>query len=225
MILTMRWHELAFLHWRVEAAALIPAGLEIDEHDGSAWIAVVPFHMTGVGLRGLPPPGPLSAFPELNVRTYVRTPGGKPGVWFFSLDAMQRVIVRFTRTFLHLAYLDARMEHRRDGEWIRYASRRTHLGAGPAELEVRYRPVGPAAATAPGALDHFLTARYCLYAAPASGRLRRMDIEHEPWLLQPGEAEIGRNTMTRPLGIALEGTPLVHYVARMDVRAGVPRRV
>ena len=34
----------------------------------------------------------ISAFPELNVRTYV-TLGGKPGVWFLSLDAANRLAV------------------------------------------------------------------------------------------------------------------------------------
>jgi len=52
------WHDLLFAHWPVAASdlrTLIPTELEIDTFDGSAWIAVVPFRMSGVRLRGTPP--------------------------------------------------------------------------------------------------------------------------------------------------------------------------
>ena len=91
-IMAQSWHNLLFAHWPIDAARLrtlrplIPAALEIDTFDGEAWIGVVPFRMSGVRLRGTPALPTLSAFPELNVRTYVKR-DGKPGVWFFSLDA------------------------------------------------------------------------------------------------------------------------------------------
>ena len=79
----MRWVDLLFMHWPVPADALrplIPAGLELDTYDGRAWLGVVPFGMEGVAPRFLPaPPGP-GAFPELNVRTYVRRRGRGRGV-------------------------------------------------------------------------------------------------------------------------------------------------
>src|SRR5262245_23161746 len=109
--MAMRWHDLLFLHWPIAAAELrprIPAPLAIDEHSGSAWIGVVPFRMTNVRPRGVPGLPWLSAFPELNVRTYV-THGGKPGVWFFSLDAAQRLAVIAARRRFHLPYFHARM--------------------------------------------------------------------------------------------------------------------
>ena len=89
------WHDLLFMHWRVPADVLrplIPPGLEVDTFDGSAWIAVVPFRMSDVAPRFVPAVPGLSAFPELNVRTYVAR-DGKPGVWFFSLDAGNRLAV------------------------------------------------------------------------------------------------------------------------------------
>ena len=45
------WHDLAFLHWRVEPSQLrplVPEPLAIDTFDGSAWVAVTPFWMSGV---------------------------------------------------------------------------------------------------------------------------------------------------------------------------------
>jgi uncharacterized protein len=57
--------------------------LPIDTYEGTAYVGIVPFHMTGIRLRGLPPIPFTDRFPELNVRTYV-TLDGKPGVYFFS---------------------------------------------------------------------------------------------------------------------------------------------
>src|SRR4029077_16757430 len=94
-IMKQVWHDLLFAHWPIplaEMRPLVPAALEIDFHDGSAWAAVAPFHMSGIRARGLPPAPGWSAFPELNVRTYVRY-RGMPGVYFFSLDAGNRIAV------------------------------------------------------------------------------------------------------------------------------------
>src|SRR6266404_10006502 len=103
------WHDLLFAHWQVDAAALrplLPPQLQIDTFGGSAWLAVVPFRMTGVRLPGTPALPWLSAFPELNVRTYV-TCDGEPGVWFFSLDAGNALAVAIARAWFHLPYFRA----------------------------------------------------------------------------------------------------------------------
>jgi len=226
-VLRMTWHELCFLHWRVpadELRRLLPAGLDLDTHEGEAWIGVVPFHMTRLAPRGVPRIPPLTDFAELNVRTYV-TAEGKPGVWFFSLDATQPLAVRFARSCFHLAYLDARIAVGHEDGSVVYRSARTHLGAGPAELAVRYRPTGPVAPGRPGTLEHFLTERYCLYAATGRGSVRRQEVDHLPWPIQPASAEIETCTMTRSLGIDLAGPPLVHYAERLEVVSWLPHRV
>src|SRR6202012_244403 len=100
-----------FPHWRTpssEIRALVPPALAIDELDGSSWVGVVPFRMSGVMRRPLPDLPGLSAFPELNVRLYVEH-GGKPGVWFLSLDATNAIAVWAARRFFHLPYFRARM--------------------------------------------------------------------------------------------------------------------
>ena len=91
-VMTQSWNDLLFAHWAVPPsliAAKLPPGLELDLFDGRAWIAVVPFWMSNVTPRGVPPLPGLSTFPELNVRTYVTVGGKRPGVFFFSLDADQ----------------------------------------------------------------------------------------------------------------------------------------
>jgi uncharacterized protein YqjF (DUF2071 family) len=227
-VLTMTWEDLLFAHWPVPAdslAPLIPKGLTLETFEGYAWLGIVPFRMTGVRWRFLPPIPGTAAFPELNVRTYV-TAGGKPGVWFFSLDAASRLAVRGARWSFHLPYYDAEMETKRSAEEVEYRSRRTHAGAPAAEFKARYAPVGPVYASKEGTLEHFLTARYCLYAGGARGRLWRGEIHHPPWPLQRAEADIALNTMTAQLGLCLpEIPPLLHFARRLGVVAWPPGRI
>ena len=221
----MTWHELCLLHWRLDPSVLeplLPDGIESDIFDAAAWIGVVPFRMTGVHPRVVPRMSLSAEFAEVNVRTYV-TVDGKPGVWFFSLDANDAIVVRFGRLALGLPYLDASIEVDRDGDTIDYHSRRTHLGAGVAELSVRYRPVGVPEPPRPDSLEHFVAERYCLYSSRA-GRVFRQEIDHGPWPLQPAEAAIELCTMTQPLGIELGPKPVAHYAGELEVVAWLPGR-
>jgi len=217
----MKWHDLLFAHWPVAADALrshIPAGLEIDTFDATAWLGVVPFRMSGVRPRGTPTLPWFSAFPELNVRTYVKA-CGKQGVWFFSLDAHNPVAVAVARRWYHLPYFRAEMRCAAS-TYVEYESRRTHRGAAAAEFRARYLPAGPVQPSQPGTLEYFLTERYCLYAADPRGRVYRGDVHHAPWPLQPAEAEISANTMALASGFTLPARPpLLHFARRLDVVA------
>lgn len=216
-----KWHDLLFIHWPVPPdglRSLVPADLEIDTFDGSAWVGVVPFRMSGVRVRRVPPLPGASAFPELNVRTYV-TKNGKPGVWFFSLDATSALAVAGARRLFHLPYFRAQisMTHAEDGS-IRYRSSRTHRGAPAADLRVFYKPVGDVFQARSGSLECFLTERYCLYAHHA-GQTYRSEIDHAPWPLQNAEAQIKLNTMAAASAIALpNGKPLLHFAHFQDVK-------
>jgi len=210
------WRDLLFAHWRVPAArlrALIPDALELEERDGSAWIGVVPFRMTGVMLRPLPDMPGLSAFPELNVRTYVRH-GDRSGVWFFSLDATNPVAVWAARRWFDLPYYRAAIEITEQDSRFHYDARRSGTETG---LRLRYRPTGEPYRATEGTLEHWLTERYCLFAANTDGRLSITEVHHAPWPLQPAWAEIEHNTMTAPLDVDLEGPPLLHFARRLDV--------
>jgi uncharacterized protein len=214
------WHDLLFAHWPVavdQLRPLIPAGLHIDTYEGQAWIGVVPFRMSGVRPRFLPAVPWLSAFPELNVRTYVVT-NDKPGVWFFSLEAANPVAVMVARRWFLLPYFHARMTCRAEDDGVSYASQRIHRAAPPATFNGHYRPTNEVFYAKKGSLEYWLTARYCLYAADARQRLYRGEIDHSPWPLQLAEATIRENTMTIPLGIRLpEANPLLHFSRRQEV--------
>jgi uncharacterized protein YqjF (DUF2071 family) len=226
-VMAMEWHDLLFMHWPVRPDLLrphIPPGLELETWEGYAWLGVVPFMMRGVRPRLTPSLPGLSAFPELNVRTYVRR-GEAAGVWFFSLDAASPLAVRGARYAFHLPYMDAEMACVGQGDSVGYGSRRTHRGAPPASFVASYRPTGPAYRSAAGSLEGWLTERYCLYAANRRGQLWRGDIHHLPWPLQPAEAELRANHMADQLRLILPaGPPLLHFARRLDVAAWAPVR-
>ena len=193
---------------------MVPPGLTLDTFAGEAWIGVIPFDIALLAPRGVPH-GLRLSFLELNVRTYV-TVDDKPGVWFFSLDAASLMAVRLARATYHLPYHWAQMQLRHDDGWIAYSS---HRAVGNAVFRGRYQPVAPTRVSTPGSLEYWLTERYCLYAANRSGRLFRGEIHHQPWPLQPAEAEIELNTMAAAHGIALAGKPLCHFAGDLDVVA------
>jgi uncharacterized protein YqjF (DUF2071 family) len=226
----MRWVGLLFAHWRLPAATLrplIPPGLEVDEIDGSAWLAIVPFQMARVGPKGVALPGPLGNFGEINVRTYV-TPtdplAGPPGIWFLSLDAANPLVVAGARAVFHLPYYRAQfqIQTRNDGT-IDYRSRRTQRGAQPATFSGHYRGIGTPATATPGSLIDRLTARFALYSADRRGRLHRGDIRHRAWCLSDAEAELDGTSFAAAGGVRLpDDVPLLHLAETLDVVAALP---
>jgi uncharacterized protein len=226
-IMAQNWHDLLFAHWEVPVAKmreLVPRGLEIDTFTGRAWIGVVPFRMSGVRLRGTPALPGLSTFPELNVRTYVKAEG-KPGVWFFSLDAANRVAVEVARAWFHLPYFSARMRSEHEGNEIRYASRRLDRRGSGESLEMKYKAEGEQFRARPETLQYFLTERYCLYALRPDGALLRGEIHHTPWTLQEARAEFMENTMAKSLRVELRDEPLLHFSRLQGVVVWAPEVV
>ncbi|QDU96099.1 YqjF family protein [Lignipirellula cremea] len=211
------WRDLLFMHWPVPADVLrscVPREVELQEFDGSAWIGIVPFRMAGVMRRPLPDMPWISAFPEINVRTYVETEG-KPGVWFLSLDATNPLAIWAASRFFYLPYYRAQMSLKQEGDTYHYYSRRTQ---GDAAFEATWRPTGDVYASQPGTLESWLTERYCLYAQSPDGRILRNEVQHVPWPLQPAAATITNNTMLSPWNIDLpDSPPLLHFAKRLDV--------
>jgi hypothetical protein len=189
--------------------------------------------MTNVRLRGWPKLPGVSAFPELNVRTYVRAAAKgaendpRPGVWFFSLDATSRLAVLTARALFHLPYFAATMRVDARDDAVAYECTRRRAsstaGADAARFLACYRPTGGPSPPQPGSLEHFLTERYCLHTADRRRRLVTVEIHHPPWPLQPAEAEIGENTMAAASGLPLPATPpLLHFSRRQDVVVWAP---
>ncbi len=226
-IMAQTWNDLLFAHWPLDPAAVrrvMPRSLHLDTWEGQAWVGVVPFRMTAVHPRFTPSIRGISAFAELNLRTYV-VMDGKPGVFFWSLDASNPIAVALARTFFYLPYFRAHMKVDDDGERITYASTRIHTGAVQAIFAGTYGPVGPVETAPAGSLTDWLTARYYLYTTHRQ-RVYRGDIHHRPWPLQPASALITTNTLPEAHGLQFPDVePLLHFARRLDVIVWPLRRV
>ncbi len=226
-VMTQRWNDLLFLHYAVEPELLrrlIPDALTLDTYERRAWVSVTPFWINHLRPPGVPSLPWVSHFSEINVRTYV-TFGGKPGVYFFSLDASHLSAVWGARVFYRLPYWQAAMKVEGRGKaTIRYRSQRTH-GPKPAEIELSYGPAARPFHARPGSLEHFLCERYCLYAFNRK-RLYRGEIHHLPWDLQEAHVALEKNTMARPAGIELPTKPDLAYFSReLKVLLWAPERL
>jgi uncharacterized protein YqjF (DUF2071 family) len=223
------WNDFLFCHWPVPIEAVrarVPPELELDLWEGRAWLGIIPFHMSGVTLRGLPDLPRFSAFPELNVRTYVRV-GERRGVHFLSLEAHNALAVTLARRWYGLPYQRARMSWQRvEDRAITFRSSRIERSAPPAEYDATYRWSGEPFFAAPGTFEHWLTERYALYVTDRGGRIWAGDVHHHPWPLHAAEVEIRENTMAAGHGIPLPETPPhVLYSPRVDVVVWRPSRL
>ncbi len=186
-VLYQVWEKLLFLHWRLdpsEIAKTLPPGLEVDTFDGNAWLGLVPFFMRGIRPRFLPSVPGISNFLEMNVRTYVHDSKGRPGVWFYSLDAAQSIGVAIGRRCFHLPYYLADMTADLDGGKVHYCcdrlggwekSRSEFIYSGSRELPAPCRE----------SLEFFLLERYLLYShRERDGALFSGQVHHKPYSIR-----------------------------------------
>jgi uncharacterized protein YqjF (DUF2071 family) len=221
------WGKLLFMHWPIDAALLrplVPKQLEIDTFNGQAWIGVIPFTMWGIRASLLPPIPGTRAFHELNLRTYVHHKG-IPGVWFFSLDAANKLAVWAARKLYHLPYFYAGMSLTQMGKTITYSSARRDRHGPPAELQAGWTIGEELPQSTAGSLEFFLTERYCLYSEH-EGRLYRARIHHPPWPLRKANLLSINSSMIESLGLpAPPDDPLIHYAEELKVHIWRIRRV
>jgi uncharacterized protein YqjF (DUF2071 family) len=212
------WEHTLWAHWPVgaeELRPLVPAELEIEERDGSAWLSLVFFRVRALRARGaLPVPG-ISSFLQLNVRTYVLGPDGLPGVWFFTIDASSRLAALGVRRIYRVPAYHARMSLEEADGWQDAECAR--IGEPGRVFSGRYRAAGEPFHAEPGSLDWFLTERYRLFAADA-----RAEIHHDRWLLCPAESEI---ELTSIAPVTLRGEPRCQLSFRQDALIWPPEPI
>lgn len=215
-----RWESLTFLHWPIEPseiAHLIPPPLELDVFEGAAWIGITPFSMSYVGTPAIRMPL-VRSFVEINVRTYVRAPDGRDGIWFFSLECPRIAVIAGLR-LLGLPYVDASAVLNHNEATIQYASRRR---SGGAAFWAAASVGGPI--PRPDALTTFLTGRWNAFTR-VTGSLVQVPIEHEPWPLHHANARANAGELLAENDLpAVTGEPLAHFSPAVHVRIGCPRR-
>lgn len=207
------WNDVLFAHWPVPAEIMekhIPSQLTLDTFNGQAWIGIVPFWISRMRVRGLPPLPMMKTMNELNVRTYVEY-GGRKGVYFFSLDADNLLAVTGARMLYFLPYMNAKMQVDQSEGVINYKSRRKNTHQKRGQFIAHYKPESSPFNSQPGSLDEWLTERYCLWVTK-SKKVYRGDIHHTKWQLHKASVSIRENTMASFLPDRyLMGEPILHY--------------
>ncbi len=225
-VMLQGWKELTYLHWPYSPAAVqrqLPAGLQVDTFDGEAWVGLVAFRMERIRLPRTPAVPYLGTFFETNVRTYVRGPDGRPGVWFHSLDVDRLLPVLVARGTYRLPYMWSKMGIERRGDELSYVARRRWPGPRGARSRFSIRAGDPIADPSP--LEHFLTARWGLFTQLAS-RMSFAPVAHPAWPLQRAELRVLDDELVEAAGYSKpKGRPLVHFSPGVEVRIGLPRRV
>lgn len=224
-VLSMRWHDLLFLHWNVSPDHLkphIPDELEVETFEGSAYLGLIPFRMSHIHARYLPPFPRVHSFPEINLRTYV-SDGSHSGVWFFSLDAGSTLAVRTARWAFALPYFQAHMRiEEGEKQKIHYRSERDEREEGHLLYEGTYRRTDRIREREKTDLQSFLVDRYCLFSAGKSGRIYRGDIHHPPWSLYRAESTIRRLEIEGHPSIPDTSPDSILFAPDLSVRAWWP---
>jgi uncharacterized protein YqjF (DUF2071 family) len=207
-IMSQRWENLSFLHWRVDpalVAPLLPAGTRPDVFDGSSWVGLIPFTMVRAGL-GLKPPVPyFGTFAETNVRLYSVDSTGRRGVVFRSLETSRLAVVFGSRAAFGVPYMWARMRIAREGDDVVYTSTRRFPGPRGVGGRIVVRPGAPLADRDP--LGDFLSARWGLHTRWA-GRLMYVPNRHGVWPLHHAELRELDDSLVAAAGLpGLVGLP------------------
>ena len=231
--LRQRWTKLLFAHWPMPPEVVqqrLPPGLRVDTHDGWAWLGVAPFVMDrvrfrSVGEHSISVPG-AQAFPELNLRTYCIAPDGRPGVYFFSLDAGSLLAVLGARVAFSLPYFWSNIRMWQEQDCVHYTSVRRvakRVGGEPVSFDGSYRPLGIPAQN--DGLSHFVTHRYAFFLR-RFGHIAAGEIHHAPWALEQAEAEFRRNDLPASFGFSLpDRPPVLHYAPEVHMEAWTLARV
>jgi uncharacterized protein YqjF (DUF2071 family) len=219
-VATERWSTVTFLHWQCASAVIqprLPSGVTVDEYDGSAWLTITPFVLSGIRPLGgpvvpdcrslVPRPGRQKGLMEIrgiNLRTYVHGPDGRDGLYFLSQDTSSMAFAVVARVFLGAPYHWGRLAvEQRDGA-VSYTGAR--LGS-----RVSHRlSVRPGDGAEPDARNTWLTGRWRAYTRRA-GRLLVTPVQHEPWPLRTATVELLEQTLTSALDLPGPVRPLVHF--------------
>lgn len=223
-IMKQSWLDLAYIHFRYdpeEVASLIPSSLDVDIHDGSAWVGLIPFSMRDIGIPHLPSVPYFGSFPEVNVRTYV-VHNGVPGVWFFSLDVNRFLPALVARTTYFLPYCWGKASHTRQKNQLSTHVNRKWPSRSHSHIEIE---IGETI-TEPSPLETFLTARWGLYSRGFGNTLRYAPVEHPEWPLQKATLTTLNDSLITSAGFSAPvGEPHVMFSSGVPVRVGLPHRV
>ncbi|RND01349.1 DUF2071 domain-containing protein [Lysinibacillus halotolerans] len=215
-IMKQTWIDNLFIHYPVKKEVLqklVPTSLKVDTYDGFGWVSVVPYLITDMRGRGLPPLPGIKEYPGFNIRTYVMV-NDKPGVFFFYLAAANWFAAKCAKTFFGLPYFFEPLKMERHDESVFFEGKMSK-----GQFNCQYHPISTPYMTSAGSLDEWLLERYCLYTINKQGKPLQCNILHPSWIVFDGEAKIQENILRRNFNIVPESEkPILHVAKRADVR-------
>ena len=214
------WRDVTFLHWAFAPASiarLLPEGVEPDLFEGQAWVSLTPFSVRRFRLPLVPPVPGVSDFPETNVRTYVRGPGGVDGLWFLTAE-VDSLANLGARPLFGVPYRWAAMEVSAGDKCTYLSSRRGAPGIGH---DIEVVPGSPL--PNPDERTAWLTGRWRGISRVA-GRPVAVPLQHDPWPLYSATVSSLDETLLESCGLpAPTADPVVHWSPGVDVHFGPPR--
>jgi len=206
------WLDLLFLHFQVDydlLRPLVPAELQIDQHEGSCYVSLVAFKMQNIRPRYLPAFRPISDFYEINVRTYIDQ-NGKKGVYFIHIEASKYLSALVAKKLSGLPYEESTMMRDAQG----YHNLNQERGF---SLKTIFEVTDEFKIKS--SLDTWLTERYCLYLDKSDG-IYCFDIHHPEWpLFSVQLQECQLNYTTGDIHLHNENIALMHYSPGVQVLA------
>ena len=232
--LTARWLRLAMLNYVVPPEILlphVPAGTELDSHDGRTFLSVVGFQFLDTRVLGLPVPLHRD-FEEVNLRFYVgrqTDEGRRRGVVFVKELVPRFAIAWAARTLYNENYLSLPMSHRDEIDdpasgqleygWY-WRSRWNRLAV---------RVTGDPERAGPCSEEAFITEHYWGYSRQRDGSTLEYQVEHPTWRVwqvKGAELDCDAGSLYGPEFVeSLGRAPSSAFVAdgsEVVVRAGLP---
>jgi uncharacterized protein YqjF (DUF2071 family) len=192
--LTARWINLVLLNFRLPAevvASVIPAGLELDLHEGQAYVSVVGFAFQNVRVMGVPVFGH-TRFDEINLRYYVKRTVGKEvrrGVVFIREIVPRRAVAIVANRLYNENYITRPMRsgiklagaELQQGDTLEYAWRTRTEGREQRWNRLAARVASPLSAPWAGSLEEFIIEHYWGYVRGRDGCTHEYRVEHPTW--------------------------------------------
>lgn len=225
-VMLQEWNNLSFVHWKYPAEVVqrvLPDGIQVDTYGGFAWVGLIGFSMENIVTSNGVGAGPLSNFPEINVRTYVIDPNGRRNVWFFSLDINRYVPVAVAQGLFGLPYRWGRCSVEQQGDsWVYSVKRRSRK---PAATRFVVQPGDPIGAGNETSLELFLTARWGM-STQWRGQLFHGTVDHPRWPLHHATLVSVEDSLVARAGLPpSQDAPVVHSSPGVPVKIGRLRRV
>lgn len=243
-IFAQTYQHLLLVHWKVPrdlVRAVVPAGMDLAMFEGETFIGHDVYRGARAHVRDLPAVPGFDVRPVVTLRTIVDVRGVR-GIYLISMDAPGAFAGWFEQHLLQVRTREAQVDIVAEvdagvgaaaagaagagsgSELIRVHSVRTN--APDVELRGSYRASGPAAAPAPGSLDHFLLGGDRMFTASAAGAISVIEVTHGPWALAPAEVTFDVNTIPRAAGLPGPSGDIVAVTqAAQDAYAAAPRPI